>query len=133
MNEPYVYNPKDTSVTFDGIYVTGLAEDAIEFEFEEERGEAVVGCQGDVVFNESNNHLATFTISVMANSPQYKTMLDYARKGTMFPIWGINKSIGERFGGTKARFKNPAAIAYGTELEAREFEVLVFDGVVEPC
>ena len=129
----YTYNPKDTTITVNGIYITGLGEDAVEFEFEEERGEAVVGCQGDVVFNETNNNLATFKISVQASSPQYATLLDYARKGTVFPIWGVNKSIGERFGGTKARFKNPAPISYGTELEDREFEALVFDGVVEPA
>ena len=129
----YTYNPNDTTVTLDGIFLTGLGEDMISFEFEEERGEAVVGAQGDVVFNETNNNLATITISIQASSPQYKTMLQYARNGTVFPIWGVNKSIGERFGGTKARFKNPAAISYGSSLEDREFEILVFDGVVEPC
>ena len=129
----YTYNPNDTTVTVNGIYLTGLGEDAISFEFEEERGEAVVGCQGDVVFNETNNKLATMTITIQASSPQYKTLLDYARKGTLFPVWAVNKSIGERCGGTKARFKNPAAISYGSTLEDREFEILVFDGVVEPC
>lgn len=129
----YTYNPKDTTVTLDGIFLTGLGEDMISFEFEEERGEAVVGAQGDVVFNETNNNLATMTVSIQASSPQYKTMLKYARNGTVFPIWGVNKSIGERFGGTKARFKNPAAINYGSSLEDREFEIIVFDGVVEPC
>ncbi len=129
----YTYNPNDTTVTLDGIFLTGLGEDMISFEFEEERGEAVVGAQGDVVFNETNNNLATMTIGIQASSPQYKTMLEYARNGTVFPIWGVNKSIGERFGGTKARFKNPAAISYGSSLEDREFEILVFDGVVEPC
>lgn len=127
------YNPKDTTITIDGVYITGLGEDMVNFEFEEERGEAVVGAQGDVVFNESNNKLATMTIAVQASSPQYKMMLNYARKGTVFPVWCVNKSIGERCGGTKARFKNPAPVAYGVELEDREFEILVFDGTVEPC
>lgn len=129
----FTYNPKDTSVTVNGIYVTGMGEDAISFEFEEERGEAVVGCQGDVVFNETNNKLATMTLTIQASSPQYKTFLNYARKGTQFPVWAVNKSIGERCGGTKARFKNPASVSYGAELEDREFEILVFDGTVEPC
>ena len=129
----YNYNPNDTTVTVNGVYVTGLGEDGISFEFEEERFEAVYGCQGDCVVNETNNTLATMTITVQASSPQYQMMLEYARKGTMFPVWAVNKSIGERVGGTKARFKNPAAVAYGAELEDREFEIAVFDGVVEKC
>lgn len=129
----YNYNPNDTTVTIDGVFITGLGEDGISFEFEEERFGAVVGCQGDVVLNETNNKLATMTIAIQACSPQYSMMLDYARKGTVFPIWAVNKSIGERCGGTKARFKNPAAVAYGAELEDREFEILVTDGTVEPC
>lgn len=129
----FTYNPNDTTLTVDGVFITGMGEDMIEFEFDEERFETVVGAQGDVVVNETNNKLATMTIAIQASSPQYAMCLDYARKGTVFPIWGVNKSVGERFGGTKARFKNPAAVSYGTELEDREFEVQVFDGTVEPC
>ena len=127
----FVYNPNDTTITVNGIFLTGLGEDGISFEFEEERGEAVVGCQGDVVFNETNNKLATMTIALQASSPQYKTLVNYAKNGTVFPVWAVNKSIGERCGGTKARFKNVPSVSYGAELEDREFEVLVFDGVIE--
>ena len=129
----YTYNPNDTTLTIDGVDITGLGEEAINFEFDEERFEAVVGCQGDVVLNETNNKLATMTVSVQASSPQYRMLLNYAKNGNIFPIWAVNKSIGERCGGTKARFKNPAPVVYGTELEDREFEIAVMDGVVEPC
>ena len=131
MANMYKYNPNDVTVTVDGIFITGLGEDAISFEFEEERFEAVTGCQGDVVVNETNNTLATATLTIQASSPQYLTCVDYARKGTVFPFWVVNKSIGERCGGTKARFKNPPSVSYGTELEDREFEIMVFDGTVE--
>ena len=127
------YNPKDTTLTINGVYITGLGEDMITFEFDEERFEAVVGAQGDVVVNETNNCLATMTIAVQATSPQYKQILTWCKNGTVFPVWAVNKNIGERCGGTSARFKNPAGIVYGTELEDREFEIAVFDGVVEPC
>ena len=127
------YNPKDTTITIDGVYITGLGEDMIEFEFDEERFETAVGAQGDVVVNETNNKLATMTLTIQATSPQYAMCLDYARKGKQFPVWGVNKSIGERFGGTQARFKNPAGIAYGATLEDREFEIQIFDGDVSPA
>ena len=127
------YNPNDTTLTIDGVFITGMGEDMIEFEFDEERFETVVGAQGDVVVNETNNKLASLTMTIQASSPQYAMCLNYAKNGNVFPVWGVNKSVGERFGGTKARFKNPAAVSYGTELEDREFEIQVFDGVVEPC
>ena len=129
----YTYNPNDTTLTIDGVFITGMGEDMIEFEFDEERFEAVVGAQGDVVVNETNNNLGTMTVTIQASSPQYQMCVEYARKGIVFPVWGTNKSIGERFGGTKARFKNPASVSYGAELEDREFEIAVFDAVVEKC
>lgn len=129
----FKYNPNDTTVTIDGVFVTGMGEDMIEFEFDEERFEAAVGAQGDVVVNESNNHMATMTLTIQASSPQYKMCLNYAKNGTVFPVWGVNKSVGERFGGTKARFKNTAPAAYGQSLEDRSFEIAIFHGVHEPC
>lgn len=133
MSVPYVYNPKDTTLTLDGVFITGMGEDKIEFEFDEERISTAVGADGDVVVNQSNNKLATMTFSIQASSPQYKMCLQYAKSGKMFPVWGVNKSIGERFGGTKAMFKNPPAAAYGTELEDRSCELQIFDGVHEDC
>lgn len=127
----HTYNPKDTIVTISGVHLTGMGEDMVEFEFDEERFETAVGAQGDVVVNETNNKLATMTLTLQASSPQYPMCVQLAKTGTTFPVWGVNKSIGECFGGTKARFKNPPAIAYGTSLEDRELEIQVFDGVVE--
>ena len=127
----FSYNPNDTTVTIDGIFITGMGEDMITFEFQEERFSPMVGAQGDVVVNETNNQLADMEITVLISSPQYGMMLDYARKQTTFPVWGVNKSVGERFGGTKARFKNTAPVSYGTEAEARTFSITVFDGVHE--
>lgn len=129
----YTYNPNDTVLTIDGVFITGMGEGDITFNFQEERFEPKVGAQGDVVLNETNNKLADLTFPIQASSPQYKMCLDYARKGTVFPIWGVNKSIGERFGGTKARFKNTPEAAYGPELGDREFEILVVDGTHESC
>ncbi len=125
------YNPKDVTITVDGIYLTGLGEDMVSGEYDEDRFEATVGAQGDVVVNETNNNLMTVTLSLQATSPQYPTMLRYFKNGVTFPIWVVNKSIGERFGGTNARIVNCGEIAYGTELEDREMEIRVFDGTIE--
>ena len=129
----FTYNPNDTVLTIDGVFMTGMGEGEITFAFQEERFEPAVGVQGDVVLNETNNKLADLSFPLQVSSPQYKMCLDYARKGTIFPVWGVNKSVGERFGGTKARFKNPAEVSYGAAAEDREFEILVVDGTHESC
>ena len=129
----YNYNPNDTTITIDGVFITDMGEDMITFAFQEERFSPVVGAQGDVVVNETNNKLADMSLTIFPSSPQYAMCLDYARKGTVFPVWGVNKSIGERFGGTKARFKNTAGANYGQSLEDRSFEIQIFDGTHESC
>lgn len=126
------YNAKDTIVTVDNFYLTGLGEDFITGERDEDLFEPEVGAQGDVVENEVNNPLGTITLSLQATSPQMATMLKYARSGTHFPIWCTNKSIGERFGGTDARIKTYPSLEYGATVAEREFTIQVFDYDVEP-
>lgn len=125
------YNAKDTVVAIDNFFVTGLSEDFITGERQEAFFNTAVGAQGDIVENEVNNTLGTINLTIQATSPQYKTMLQYARAGKHFPIWVTNKSIGERFGGTDARFTNFPSAEYGAEISDREFEVTVFDYDVE--
>ena len=126
------YNAKDTVVTIDNFYLTGVGEDFVTGERDEDLFESEVGAQGDVVENEVNNPLGTITISLQATSPQMETMLKYARAGIHFPIWCTNKSIGERFGGTDARIKNYPSLEYGGTIAEREFTIQVFDYTVEP-
>lgn len=125
------YNAKDTVVTIDDFYVTGLAEDFITGERQENFFEPAVGAQGDVVENENNNPLGTITLTVQATSPQLPTLREYARSGKHFPIWVTNKVIGERFGGTDARITNFPSLEYGMEIADREIEICVFDYDVE--
>ena len=126
------YNARDTVVTVNDFYLTGLGEDFVTGERQENFFEPAVGAMGDVVENETNNDLGTITLSLQATSPQLKTMLQYARAGEHFSIWCSNKSIGERFGGTNARIVNYPSLEYGVEIAEREFEITVFDYTVEP-
>lgn len=121
------YNAKDCVVTVDGVYITGLGEDMVTGEKDEDNVSAVVGAQGDVVVNEVNNTLGTITLTVQGTSPQLAYLKKLARTKAMFPIWVTNKALKEKFGGTKAMFKKPAAIEYGAELADRELEIQVFD------
>lgn len=124
------YNAKDCVITVDGVYITGLGEDMVSGEKDEDNVSPVVGAQGDVVVNEINNDLGTITVTVQGTSPQKKFLLDLAKSKKIVPIWVNNKSIGEKMGGTKAVVLKTPALEQGAELADREFEFKVFDFTV---
>lgn len=121
------YNAKDCTIVVNSVFLTGLSEDMVTGEKDEEMFTTSVGAQGDVVINETNNDLGTITVTLQGTSPQNSMMLDLAKAGTIFPIWVTNNSIGERFGGSKARIKNYPSLEHGAELSDREYEIQVFD------
>lgn len=125
------YNPQDCVITIGGVYITGLGEDMVSGEKDEDSFSAVVGAQGDVVVNQSNNQLGTITVTVQGTSPQKSYLMGLAKTQSMFDIWVINKSIGEKMGGSKAMMKKPPTLEQGTELADREFEIQVFDYTIE--
>lgn len=124
------YNPKDCVITVRGVYITGLGEDMVNCEKDEDNFTTGVGAQGDVVVNQSNNQLGTITVTVQGTSPQKDYLMGLCKSGKMFDIWVINKSIGEKVGGTQAMMKKPPTLEQGTELSDREFEIQVFDYTV---
>mgnify|MGYP000181899409 CR=1 FL=1 len=125
------YNAKDTVVMVGGVYITGLGEDMVSGEKDEDNVNASVGAQGDVVANEVNNDLGTITLSVQGTSPQKSYLLELAKTKEMVDIWVINKNIGEKMGGTKCQVKKTPGLEYGAELADREIEFLVYDYTVD--
>lgn len=125
------YNAKDTTIIVGTTYITGLGEDMISGEKDEEFFSTSVGAQGDIVKNETNNTLGSITITVQPTSPQKKFLLSLANKKETFPIWCVNKSLGERMGGTQASLKNYPSIERGAEASDMEFEFQIFDYTVE--
>lgn len=125
------YNAKDCVITVGGVYITGLGEDMVTGEKDEDNVSPVVGAQGDVVVNETNNDLGTITITVQGTSPQLPYLKNLAKTKKMVDVWVNNKSIGEKFGGSKAMIKKTPTLEYGAELADREVEIQVFDYTVE--
>ena len=121
------YNAKDCVITVGGVYITGLGEDMVSGEKDEDNVNPVVGAQGDVVVNEVNNDLGTITLTVQGTSPQKGYLLELANSKKVVDLWVNNKSIGEKMGGTKAMIKKTPALEQGAELADREFEFAVFD------
>ena len=125
------YDAKDTSVIVDGIYVTGFGEDMISAEKEEDLSTPSVGAQGDVVRNQINNKLGTMSIFIQPTSPSKAYLLSLANRSDTFPIWAINKKLGERIGGTMASLKTFPEFARGAEAEDMEFVFQIYDYTVE--
>lgn len=125
------YNAKDCTIVVNGVYITGLDETMITFEKDEEMFSTQVGAQGDVVMSETNNPLCTLTLSVQATCPQKAMLVSLATTGQLFEIWVTNRSLAERCGGTQARIKSWPSVEYAAESSAREFEIQIFDGVLQ--
>ena len=125
------YDAKDTSILVDGTYITGLGEDMFSAEKDEDFFSESVGAQGDVVTSETNNPLGTFTLHVQSTSPSKKFLMGLKNRDEAFPIWAINKKLGERVGGTMAKLQSMPEIARGAEAEDMEFTFKVFDYTVE--
>ena len=125
------YDAKDVVITVGGVYITGLGEDMVTGEKDEDSVSAQVGAQGDTVVNEVNNDLGTVTITVQGTSPQMPYLKKLAKSKTMTDIWVNNKKLNEKFGGSKAMIKKMPDLSYGSELEDREIEFQVFDYTAE--
>lgn len=125
------YNARDCSIMVDGVYITGLGEEMVNFEKDEALFEAVVGACGDVIKNETNNDLHTLTLTVQPTSPQFGYLLDLKKRAESFPVWVINKQLGVRFGGTMANVIESPGLSLGATAEDVEITFCVFDGVLE--
>lgn len=125
------YNPKDTVITVGGVYITGLGEDMVSGEKDEDNVSTSVGAQGDVVVNEINNDLGTITLTVQGTSPQLPYLKKLAKTKEIVDVWVNNKALGEKMGGSKAVVKKTPSLEYGTELADREIEFVVMDYTVE--
>ena len=125
------YDAKDTVIIIDSTYITGLGEDMVSAEKDEDFFSTSNGAQGDVVKSMINNTIGTVTVNVQPTSPQKAFLMSLAKRTEPFPLWCVNKKLGERFGGTMANLLNLPEISRGAEAEDMEFTFQVFDLTVE--
>ncbi len=125
------YNALECSVLVDDVAITGVGEDYVSGEKDEDYFSPSVGAQGDTVKHEIVNDLGQITITIQSTSPQRAFLMSLAKKKETFPIWVINKELGERFGGTMANLLSAPSLERGTEAGDMEFVFQVFDYTVE--
>lgn len=125
------YDAKDTTIVVDGTYITGLGEDMISIDKEEDFFEDSTGAQGDVVKSIINDDRGTVSIFIQATSPSKAYLLSLAKRADPFPLWMVNKKLGERAGGTMANLLSYPKFARGASAEDMEFTFRVFDLTIE--
>lgn len=125
------YDAKDCTVTVNNVYITGLGETMVSGEKDEEFFTSAVGAQGDIVVSANSNEMGTVTVTIQSTSPQKSMLMNLAKNEETFPVWIVNKSLGERFGGSMARLKKYPSMERGKENSDMGFEFTVFDYVVE--
>lgn len=125
------FNAKNSTISADGIFVTGFGEDMIEFEPNEDDFEYESGAQGDIIISETNDDTATCTLTLQATSPSNKHMMKLANEKKIFSFWVISKRNGmtEKAGGGQARILKKPTGAFGKTAEDREYEIVIFDYV----
>lgn len=101
---PTIFDPSQVTITIDNIYITGLGESAISFDYSQDAVSAAAGLDGAVVFTVNNAKLGTCTLPMKISSPQFDKLMNYAKNRTQFPIWCTDKSTGRRAGGNYAMF-----------------------------
>lgn len=126
------YNAKNATVIVDDKYITGLGEDMVSGEKDEEFASYSVGAQGDVVRCEVNNDLGTVSVTVQRTCPQKNFLLGLKNRKEGFAVWKIDKALGERYGGSQAFLKNYPSMEDGSEPSDLTFEFQVIDYTVEP-
>lgn len=125
------YNAKDSTVMVDNVYITGLAEDMVKGSKNEDFYEPSVGAQGDTIVCETNNDLGEVTIIIQPTSPQKEYLMSLAGSNNFVSVWVVNKALGERFGGSKAKLKSFPEMDRGATAGDMEFTFGVFDYVVD--
>lgn len=128
---PVVFDPAQTTITIDNIYITGLGESAISFDYSQDAVSASAGLDGATVFSVNNAKLGTCTLPMKVSSPQYERLMELAKNHTMFPIWCTDKSSGRRAGGNYAMFTRVPT--YTADASDISFSIIIADLDIGTC
>lgn len=128
MSEAKTYDPLNTTVVVDEVYLTGFGEDMVEIEKDEDNYSVKVGALGDVVRTKVNNPLGTITVTLLATSPQVSYLDRLANSGKLVSVSVIYAGdTKETVTSSQAFIKKPATRSYGNEAEDREYEIQCLD------
>lgn len=128
-----VYDPKKVTVIYDGMVITGFADDSmIEAEKNEDNITPHVGVLGEVSIAINADNTGTVTISLANTSPFIKILAEKARANTVAPLSIIDMNEnGVNIGGTEAVIIKPPNVTIGKEVESQEVQFFVADYTID--
>lgn len=129
--EPIIFDPSQTTVTIDNVYITGFGGTPISFSYSQDAVSAEAGLDGATVFTVNNAKLGTCTLPMKVSSPQFEKLMSLARNHTMFPIWCTNKTSGRRAGGNYAMFTRVPD--YTADSSDVSFSMIISDLEIGTC
>lgn len=125
-----LYDPRKVTLMFDGMAVSGFAEDSmINMEKDEEANTMYNGAQGEVSISKNANNIWTMTVALASTSPFIGILRDKALSDEpRAPISVINMNEGhEDMSSSTAIVTTPPAYMATTEIEGVEVEIKVHD------
>ncbi len=128
-----VYDPKKVTVIYDGMVITGFADDTmIEAEKNEDNITPYVGVLGEVSIAINADNTGTVTMSLASTSPFIKILADKARANTIAPLSIIDMNQnGVNVGGTEAIIIKAPNVTIGKEVESQEVQFFVADYTID--
>ncbi|SFL09645.1 Protein of unknown function [Paenibacillus sp. 1_12] len=122
------YDPKNVSITVDGVFMTGLGESMVEVSKDENNYDTKVGALGDAIRTKINNSLGTIKITLQQTSPQTTFLDNLANTGKLVPISIISYNEPKQTTTvTQAFLKKQADRKYGKDAAEREYEFQAMD------
>ena len=128
-----VYDPKKVTVIYDGMVITGFADDSmIEAEKNEDNIMPHVGVLGEVSVAINADNTGTVTLSLASTSPFIKILAEKARANTVAPLSIVDMNEnGVNVGGTEAVIIKAPNVTIGKEVESQEVQFFVADYTID--
>ncbi len=124
------YDPRDVSITIDGLIITGLADGSfVTCEKLEETYVPHVGSQGEVVRARNANPMGKIVFTCDHTSPSNGHMVALANTGKIFPgkVVDLNPDSNRSAGGSECWVEKVADFERAGETTTVEWTVMVAD------
>lgn len=120
-------DPKDVTLMFNGILLTGFAEEKITIEFDAPITADAVGSDGDVVSMIQNDKRANITVRLLQASPSNLDLSDAANlhgldgATAVYPLLIKDNRSGDLFSAEAAWVQTRPRVGYSKNQETREW------------
>lgn len=120
-----VYNFKDNQVIVDGAIITGYADgDAIQAERNEDKFSQLVGADGGVTYNESNDDTGIITLSLKPTSSSLPVLRALSKSKKLFNVLIQDTKNNVRVTGEDCLIQKWPSFARGAEASGIEIPIL---------